>query len=502
MGVSMDIVQKPKNLGTLVKTKGADYWQKVSEKETLALFHAAAEKVPAYKDFLKKNKINPRTIKTIEDFALVPAIDKENYLRAYPYEKLLWDGELKKPMTIHSTSGSTGEPTYFQRDFESDLKREFIIDMFFKQNELTTTGPTLFVITFGMGVWSAGMGIYTGAYLATNLNKYPISIISPGVNKTEVLKVLRTIAPNFKQVVIAGYPPFVKDIIDEARQEGIDLQKFNLRFVFTGESFTEEFRDYLSRNAGIKNVFIDTMNTYGSSELGAMAVETPLSILVRRQTDKTIFTSLFGDAIKIPTLAQYVPYFVNFECIDGELFFTGNSTIPLVKYRSGDSGGILTYDQIKDGLDQHGVALEAEIKKHQIVGHTNKLPFVYVFERKNLATTFYGILIYPEFLKAALLDAQLNRFLTGKFTLIQKHDNNQDQYLEINLELKRDVIFKRQYEGVVLEKIVETLKARSSEFGELCRNLGENCYPKLVFWPYEHKEYFGSSSKQQWVRRV
>src|SRR3989344_2137871 len=262
----MKMAHQPKGLSNLVRTKGTDYWKKVSETETLKLFHAAAEKVPAYKDFLKKNKINPKHIKTLEDFSSVPTIDKNNYLRVYSYEKLLWDGELKKPLTIHATSGSTGEATYFQRDFMSDLKREFIIDMFFKHNDLTTTGPTLFVITFGMGVWSAGMGIYTGAYLAANFNKYPISIISPGVNKLEVLKILRTIAPNFKQVIIAGYPPFVKDIIDEAREEKINLEKFNLRFVFTGESFSEEFRDYLCDHAGIRNVFTDTMNTYGSSE--------------------------------------------------------------------------------------------------------------------------------------------------------------------------------------------------------------------------------------------
>ncbi len=498
----MKMAHQPKNLSTLVRTKGTDYWKAISEKETLKLFHATAGSVPAYKDFLRKNKIKPENIKTLKDFSLVPAMDKDNYLHAYPYEKLLWDGELKKPLTIHATSGSTGEPTYFQRDFMSDLKREFIIDMFFKHNDLTTTGPTLFIITFGMGVWSAGMGIYTGAYLAANFNKYPISIISPGVNKVEVLKILRTIAPNFKQVIIAGYPPFVKDIIDEAREEKINLEKFNLRFVFTGESFSEEFRDYLCDHAGIRNVFTDTMNTYGSSELGAMAVETPLSILVRKQTDKHIFRTLFGDITKVPTLVQYIPYFVSFQCVDGELFFTGNSTIPLIKYKSGDSGGILTYDQVKDGLAQHGVTLGTEIKKHKITEHVCKLPFVYVYERKNLATTFYGILVYPEFLKAAMLDTQVNRFLTGKFTLIQKYDKNQDQYLEINLEMKRAVSFKKQDEEIVLRKIVETLKARSSEFGELCRNLGERAYPKLMFWPYEHQEYFTPGSKQQWVRRI
>jgi len=41
-----------------------DEWQSRGEKRALALFHTAAEHVPAYKDFLKKNKIKPDKIKS------------------------------------------------------------------------------------------------------------------------------------------------------------------------------------------------------------------------------------------------------------------------------------------------------------------------------------------------------------------------------------------------------------------------------------------------------
>jgi len=497
-----EISQQPKKLAHLVETKSSANWDKVREKEILKLFHAAAEKIPAYKDFLRKHKIDPDKIGTLGDYALVPPTGKENYLKAYSYEKLVWDGELKKPLTIHATSGSTGEPTYFQRDFVSDMRREFIADMFFRHNQMTIEGPTLFVITFGMGVWSAGMGIYTGAYLATNLNKYPISIISPGINKTEVLKILRKIAPNFKQVVIAGYPPFVKDILDDAEQEGIHLKKFNLRFIFTGESFTEGFRDYLTHKAGIKNSLVDTMNTYGSSELGAMAVETPLSILIRRQGDKDISKELFGEDMRIPTLAQNIPYFVNFECIDNEIYFTGNNTIPLVKYKSGDSGGILTFNQVQKVFAGHKVDLLKEAAKNKISEYVNELPFVYVFERKNLAVTLYGILVYPEFIKTALLNPQLHDYLTGKFTMAQRYNEHQDQHLEINLELKKGVVPKKELEETTRRIVVEALRARSSEFAELYRNIGERATPQLIFWPYEHKDYFGDSTKQRWVLKT
>ena len=58
----------------------SDYWTKRAEEVSLDLFHDASRRVPAYKDFLKKNKINPSKIKNFDDFKLVPPTSKENYL--------------------------------------------------------------------------------------------------------------------------------------------------------------------------------------------------------------------------------------------------------------------------------------------------------------------------------------------------------------------------------------------------------------------------------------
>lgn len=491
----------PPNLARLVSRKRGDFWTEVGNKETLRLFQAAARKVPAYKDFLLKNGVDPDKINNLKDLVHVPPVDKHNYLRVYPYKDLVWNGNTKQPVTIHSTSGSTGEPTYLQRNFESDLRREFIVNNFFKNNDLTITGPTLLIITFGMGVWSGGMGIYTAAYLSVNFNQYPISIISPGVNKIEVLKILKRIAPDFKQVIIAGYPPFVKDVIDEAAEMGVDFSNINPRFIFTGEAFSEDFRDYVAKNSNLKNVFLDTMNTYGTAEFGATAVETPLSILVRRLADKDTLKNLFGEMNKTPTLAQYIPYFVNFECVDDELILTGDGVVPLIRYRSGDNGGIISYENVNEVFLRKNIDLSGEVKKRGLQNKISKLPFVFVFERKNLATTLYGVLIYPEFIKAALMHPQLNNLLTGKFTVIQKYTEQQDQYLEINLELRKGVEMNKPREAFVARRITDVLKERSSEFRELVKNLDGRVTPRLVFWPHEYPEFFSGTTKQKWVRK-
>ena len=99
-----------------LKQRTAKEWDRRGEKRALELFHAMAERVPAYKDFLQKQKINHRCIKSIEDFKTIPPIDKDNYLRVYPRPMLCWDGDFKSGQwTISTTSGSTGKPFYFPR---------------------------------------------------------------------------------------------------------------------------------------------------------------------------------------------------------------------------------------------------------------------------------------------------------------------------------------------------------------------------------------------------
>jgi phenylacetate-CoA ligase len=493
------------DLYSAIKKRDTDYWLKTSKEEKLKLFKFVAYNVPAYKDFLKKHKVNPDKIKNYDDLKYVPPINKENYLWYYPYDKLLIKGDefLKTPLTMHASSGSTGEPTYYFRDILNDLQRAFALDFFLKNNNITTKQPTLFIVNFGMGIWSAGTGMYNSVYLISKINDYPISLISPGVNKIETLKIFKNLGKYFRQIILAGYPPFVKDVIDEIDEYRLlDLKKINMRLILAGETFPEELRDYFNEKLNLGNIFLNTMNAYGTSELGAIAIETPLSILIRRlcHRNKEIFKDMFGEIDKTPTLCQYIPYFVNFDCIDGELYFYGRNAIPLVKYQSGDRGGLKTLNDIKDIFRNYGINLDKEIRQHKIQDYINELPFVYVYERKNLAATFYGILIYPEFIKKILLGKSLNRFFTGRFTVITKYDKRQNQYLEINLELKKNVSLKQEDKVWILKEMVKGLRMNSSEYRELHDHLKERANPKLVFWPYNHPKYFGPiSRKHKWV---
>src|SRR4051794_17428808 len=60
----------------------------------LALFHEAAQRVPAYQDFLDRQGCDPAGIQAPADLAQVPVMDKRNYLTQYPLPDLCWDGNL------------------------------------------------------------------------------------------------------------------------------------------------------------------------------------------------------------------------------------------------------------------------------------------------------------------------------------------------------------------------------------------------------------------------
>ncbi|MEK7071277.1 MAG: hypothetical protein AAB966_05725, partial [Patescibacteria group bacterium] len=101
---------------------------------TINLFFKAAKTVPAYKDFLKKNKIIPEKIFNFKDFEQIPFTDKKNYIDKYDIKDLVWDGDLSKNSLINSSSGTTGKPYYWPLDTHQIDEGEVIHEMIFKNN--------------------------------------------------------------------------------------------------------------------------------------------------------------------------------------------------------------------------------------------------------------------------------------------------------------------------------------------------------------------------------
>jgi phenylacetate-CoA ligase len=482
------------------RTRTTASWATRRDAFVLDLFQRMAERVPAYKRFLRANGVRASSIESAKDISDIPLMNKDTYLKTSQYKDLFWDGDVAVPHVMTSTSGSTGAPVYFARSRQVDEQSAFVHERFFLQSSLSKTKPTLVIVCFGMGVWIGGVITYQ-AFQCMQKKGYPISIITPGINKSEIFKTLKTLAPNYEQIIFTGYPPFIKDLFDEMTEQGISLTRHRIGVVFAAEAFTEHFRDYLAEKAHIRNVLTDTMNVYGSADLGTMATETPLSILARRlATSKpAAFAALFGNITKTPTLAQFIPTFTAFEEANGQLILSGNSAMPLVRYSIGDNGGVFSYEEIAQKLASHGIDLEKEMRRAKIDSSLKKLPFVYVYERADLSTTLYGLQIYPETVREALLQEAFTPFITGRFALSTKYDDHHDQYLEIHIELRSGKEVTKGLHNHILAEIVKNLKLKNGEFNELAKFLGEQSEPRLVFWPHEDPLYFRRDIKQRWV---
>ncbi len=352
----------------------------------LALFHDVATHVPAYKAFLTEQGIDPATIQSLADFQNIRAIAKENYISRYPLADLCRNGQLSQCDMIAASSGSTGKPTFWPRFFSDELQIATRFEQIFHDSFYADSKRTLAVICFTLGTWVGGMFTTNCCrYLASK--DYPITVITPGNNKAEILRVVQELGSGFEQVVLLGYPPFLKDVIDTGIASGVQWQQYHIKLVMAGEVFSEEWRSLVAERIGASNPCYDFASLYGTADAGVLGNETPLSICIRRFLAQTpdAAKALFGES-RLPTLVQYDPISRFFEVQDNTLLFSGNNGIPLVRYNILDTGGIVSYDAMLEFLAQWGFD---PLKDNNICVATQPtrgirlLPFVYVFGRSN-----------------------------------------------------------------------------------------------------------------------
>lgn len=495
-----DITTSLKNL----KKNHAHYWEERGRAMAMDVYRWATADVPAYKKFLSDWHIRPESIHSIKDFPKLPILDKSNYLLPSNYADLFPKKDFSNITTISATSGSTGESFYFPRSEAQDAQYEYIAELFLRNQFEIHTHKTLGVIGFGLGIWIGGIFTYK-TFNKIAAKGYSLSLLPVGPNIDACLKAVKKFAPFYDQIILMGYPPLVKDIIDGGEQYGVNWHKYRIRILMAAEGFSEKFRDYLARKAGLKNALTDTINMYGTVELGTMAHETALTNFIRTIAveREDVFRAIFPLAYRLPTLAQYHPEIVYFEEVDGEIVGTGyGSEIPLVRYRFPDRGGVIMFDEMIAKLKGAGIDIMNEAKKAKISETIFKLPFVYVYERSDLALILRGANIYPEEIKYALQHGSFENAVTGKFTMAKTEDEQLNAYFEINVELKQGVPPSESLAREIEERVVETLRKRNMEYNDQYQSRPEMMRPRVRLWPYQDVKYFQSGSKQLWTKKT
>lgn len=486
-----------------LRTMPASFWQERGEHAALDLFHSAAERVPAYRDFLKKNGIDHAKIRTLVDFAQVPTVDKDNYLRAYPLADLSWDGKLMEEWQVYAaTSGSTGEPFFFPRDDKQTDRYALLAELYLRTQFRIHERTTLYIDSFAMGAWIGGLFTYQALERVARNPENKIHIVTPGIHKDEILKIVKKLGPLYQQVVIGGYPPFTRDLIDEGRIAGVEWENYNVKFVFSAEGFGERFRDHIAAHAGLGNIQRDMVNHYGTVDQGTLAYETPLAIFMRRAAlkDKELYGALFSEPTRLPTLAQYLPEHFYFETKDGKgIVCTADAGLPLVRYDLKDHGGVMPFDEGWAALSKAQPDLERALEDARIGDTVFRLPFVHVYERADFSVVLYGANVYPEHVRMALEGAACAPFATGRCVLRIVENRKAEPRLEIEVELKKGVASAFGMSRVAQKAIVATMLEHNSEYLSNHRQAARKVTPVVKLWPYGDPKYFHGRGKQKWA---
>ncbi|MBW4664068.1 MAG: phenylacetate--CoA ligase family protein [Chroococcus sp. CMT-3BRIN-NPC107] len=477
-----------------LETKLEQHLHASPQAKVLELFQEVAATVPAYKAFLAANNINPASIQTYADFQKLPLINKENYLQQHSLTDLCRYGQLSMCDAIAVSSGSTGKPTFWSRFIADELQVATRFEQIFKDSFEADNKTTLAVICFTLGTWVGG--IYTTnccRYLASK--GYPITVVTPGNNQTEIFRVVKELGGMYEQVVLLGYPPFLKDAIDNGIRQGMEWQKYAIKLLMAGEVFSEEWRALVGERVGGKNICYDSASLYGTADAGVLGNETPISICIRRflASHPDAAKELFGES-RLPTLVQYDPLHRFFETIDGTLFFSGDNGIPLLRYHIADTGGIITYEAMLEFLSKWGFNPQLEGKEY------HQLPFVYVFGRSNFTVSYFGANIYPENVTVGLEQGKIKEWVTGKFVLQSLEDADKNRYLSIVVELAPGIEGSLEKENAIALSIKSQLLRLNSEFANYVPQPYQ--MPQVTLKLTADPEYFPLGVKHRYTRKA
>ena len=286
--------------------------------ERLKATVAHAMNSPFYQEKFKELGITPADIQTLDDVKRLPFTTKEDLREHYPFG--LASVPLKDCVRLHSSSGTTGNPTVVLHT-QKDLA-EWANAVARCLWMVGSRPEDVFQNSAGYGMFTAGLGFQYGAEKVGML-----TVPAAAGNTKRQIKFIR----DFGTTVLHAIPSYASRIYEVMKEEGCDPRRdTSLRVLCIGaEPHSEEQRQRIEQNLGVK-----AYNSYGISEMmgPGVAFECP------EQNGLHIWEDYFIVEIIDPVTLQPVA--------DGELGELVLTTInregmPLLRYRTRDLTRIL-----------------------------------------------------------------------------------------------------------------------------------------------------------------
>lgn len=399
---------------------------KYGEEQLLKAFRRASHRVPAYQDILKNAGCSPEKVTSIAAFkSLVPVIAKEDVFPKYSIKNLCLNGSIDSMRSAMSSSGFSGVFSFGINTVENQRDAAEAIDSTLDYIFKISRKKTLFINSLAMGV-----GVPTS-----------LPCVGTSVRSDMALAIFRKFSSEFDQVIIISDPHFLKKILEDGAEQGIDWKKQNVHLITGQDWVPETFRSYLGDILGTDWECLDrglVGGNMGTAELDlSLFHESGDSIRIQRAAlaDRRLRYSLYGDGCDVqPTLFHYYPHRTFLEVVeDGDgspalviSMLSDALLIPLIRYNIKDVARIHPYNEIKTILHDCGY------------GHlcpALKLPMVSIGGRKKSKLSTGNVAIAPETIKQGIYeDFAVAAKTTGYFRLSNKNDT-----FVIEVQLKKGI---------------------------------------------------------------
>ena len=208
------------------------------------------EHIPFYKKSFDEAGFDPYSVKSLDDVARIPFVQKQDLRDAYPYGMLAVP--LKDVREIHMSSGTTGIATvgaYTEHDIKiwGECFSRAVDFAHGDENDIMQ-------ICYGYGLFTGGLGAHYGS-ISAGCATIPIS----AGNTERQIRILREMGPT----ILACTPSYAMHIADTAIEMGLDpARDFSLRAGIHGaEPFSDNFRRDLERKLNYR-----VLDVYGLTE--------------------------------------------------------------------------------------------------------------------------------------------------------------------------------------------------------------------------------------------
>lgn len=493
-----------------MSTMKGSFWEKQGTKKALKRFQVAANRVPAYQQLLREHKINPKDITIREDYQRLPILDKKNYLQKYALEELCLDGKLSNKYLIDRSSGYSGTSFFWPRLAEEDKDYPTYMRLAYEQFYGIDRKSTLMIITLSLGSWVGGEKISWATREIALRGENPFTVITPGLDLDEILEIVKYFKNKYEQIVLVGYPPFVKTIIDEGERRGIDWKSFAVKIGLGGEGYSEDWREYIRDKIGMdKKDLMGIAGGYGAADLGmSVGREYPISVLIRKlaNQNKSLARELFGEE-GIPSFCQYNPVAFYIEAVENELVFSCHAGIPLVRYNIHDRGGVVPFARALEIVRSHGFDPIRLLLQH---GYTKRdiwrLPFFYVYGRSDGTAIIDGTNVYPDNVNPALCSDEGK--MIHSYQMEVKQDGQFNEHLYIFLELHQNIALPKngEYQKLVTrlhDQLLQALCKMNVDYADAYSNNPSTCDPIVELYEYGRGPFQGSDQaiKQRYIKK-